>query len=70
MAERMVFDDLRKSMGKSLIWAHEPKELRRKSTWKSVKFCPNCGSWARACGQQLGKLRYLGYISRTMIEAT
>ena len=46
MAERMVFDDLRKSMGKSLIWAHEPKELRRKSTWKSVKFCPNCGSWA------------------------
>ncbi len=25
MAERMVFDDLRKSMGKSLIWAHEPK---------------------------------------------
>ncbi len=24
MAERMVFDDLRKSMGKSLIWAHEP----------------------------------------------
>ncbi len=22
------------------------KELRRKSTWKSVKFCPNCGSWA------------------------
>ncbi len=27
MAERMVFDDLRKSMGKSLIWAHEPKTL-------------------------------------------
>src|SRR5512135_381589 len=21
------------------------KELRRKSTWKSVNFCPNCGSW-------------------------
>ncbi len=29
MAERMVFDDLRKSMGKSLIWAHEPKRFVR-----------------------------------------
>ena len=31
MAERMVFDDLRKSMGKSLIWAHEPKSQGRQT---------------------------------------
>ena len=32
MAERMVFDDLRKSMGKSLIWAHEPS-FQRPDKW-------------------------------------
>ncbi len=43
MAERMVFDDLRKSMGKSLIWAHEPKVLPAvKKTPVSLPLLPSC----------------------------
>ena len=65
MAERMVFDDLRKTMGKSLIWAHEPIFQCFEGSVRKHVVSGNRSSWERT-----GLVQSCSIPTETLMAAT